>query len=194
MTPFAVLLPAAGASSRMRGGDKLLEDVAGQPCLRVMAARALAVTPMVIVTLPDPDHPRATALDGLPVKRVIVTDAHLGMSRSLVAGAAAVLSGHALMVLPADMPGITADSLAALVQAQDGRAVLRGAAADGRPGHPILFPAWLLPRFALLTGDRGAAPILTQPDVTTRLIALPGDQAVLDLDTPEDWAAFRARS
>lgn len=193
MTPFAVLLPAAGASSRMRGGDKLLEDVAGDPCLRVMAARALAVTPVVIVTLPTADHPRAAVLDGLAVTRVIVADAAQGMSRSLVAGAAAVPPGHALMVLPADMPGITVASLLALAKAQDGHSVLRGATKDGRPGHPILFPPHLLLHFARLTGDRGAAPILTQPDVTIRLITLPGDQAILDLDTPEDWAAFRAR-
>ncbi len=178
----------------MRGADKLLEDVAGQPCLRVMAQRALVVTPVVIVTLPGPDHPRACALDGLAVTRVMVPDADLGMSRSLVAGAAAVPPDHALMVLPADMPGITAASMAAIRTEQDGKAVLRGATADGRPGHPILFPAHLLPRFARLNGDRGAAPILLQPDVTTRLIALPGDQATLDLDTPEDWAAFRART
>lgn len=181
----------------MRGADKLLEDVGGQPCLRALALRALSVTPVVIVTLPAADHPhardRARALDGLAVMRVIVPDAGLGMSRSLVRGAAALPPDHALMILPGDMPGISAASMAALAEAQDGKAILRGATADSRPGHPILFPAYLVPRFARLIGDRGAAPILADPDVTTRLIALPGDQATLDLDTPEDWVSWRIR-
>jgi len=159
----------------------------------VMALRALAVTPVVIVTLPAADHPRAASLDGLAVTRVVVADAAAGMSRSLVAGAAAVPPGHGLMVLPGDMPGLTTASLAAVATAQDGTAVLRGAAVDGRPGPPILFPARLLPRVSRLPGDRGAAPILADADAKTRLITLPGDQAILDLDTPEDWAAFRAR-
>lgn len=193
MTAFAILIPAAGASSRMRGADKLLQDVGGVPCLRVMALRARAVTDVVIVTLPAPDHPRAACLHGLAVTQVFVPDAALGMSRSLVRAAAAVPPGHGAMVLPGDMPALTRDDIAAVAQGWDGRSVMRGATAAGQPGHPILFPAALLPRFAGLTGDKGAAPILADPDVVTRLVALPGDHARLDLDTPEDWAAFRAR-
>ena len=34
MGSVAILIPAAGASSRMRGRDKLLEPVRGQPLLR----------------------------------------------------------------------------------------------------------------------------------------------------------------
>ena len=40
MTEPTILLLAAGRSARMRGRDKLLEDVAGQPLLRLMASRA----------------------------------------------------------------------------------------------------------------------------------------------------------
>ena len=192
MIPATILIPAAGASSRMRGGDKLLEPVDGLPCLRAMADRALAVTPDVIVTLPRADHPRAATLDGLDVVRVIVPDALLGMSRSLVAGAAAVPSGHALMVLPADMPGLQVEDIATIAARSDGQSIIRGADQAGRAGHPILFPPALVPDFASLTGDRGAAPLLSRAHVL--LVPLSGDRATLDLDTPEDWAAFRART
>ena len=60
-----ILLLAAGSASRMRGGDKLLEDVHGAPCLQVMAKRALATGQPVLVTLPSSDHPRAACVTGL---------------------------------------------------------------------------------------------------------------------------------
>ena len=185
MTAFAILIPAAGASSRMRGTDKLLQDVGGAPCLRAMALRARAVSDVVIVTLPGPDHPRAACLQGVAVTQVMVPDADLGMSRSLVRGGAAVPFGHGAMVLPADMPALTRDDIAAVARGWAGHSIRRGATAAGQPGHPILFPAALLPRFAGLTGDKGAAPILTAPDVIIDLVTLPGDHARLDLDTPE---------
>jgi molybdenum cofactor cytidylyltransferase len=42
-----------------------------------------------------------------------------------------------------------------------------------------------------LHGDQGARAVLAQEDVG--LIALPGQNAITDLDTPEAWAAWRSR-
>ena len=100
-----ILILAAGASTRMRGADKLLEDVQGAPCLQVMAKRALATGQPIVVTLPRLDHPRARCLDGLDVIQVTVPDANLGMSRSLQRGIAALpRAADGVMILPADMP------------------------------------------------------------------------------------------
>lgn len=192
-----VLLPAAGASSRMRGGDKLLEDVGGAPCLRVMAARALESAPRVIVTLPEASHPRAEALEGLPVETVIVPDASDGMAASLRAGAAVVSEKSALMVLPPDMPAVEADDIGALwrsFEAAPPGTILRACAEDGTAGHPVIFASRYLPEFAALHGDTGAAAILRRFPTALRLHLLPGTRATLDLDTPEDWARWRHAS
>ncbi len=61
------LLPAAGASSRMRGGDKLLEPVDGLPCLATMAKRAISAGFEVLVSLSSEDHPRAHVVSYLDV-------------------------------------------------------------------------------------------------------------------------------
>ena len=42
MDPVAILIPAAGFGTRMRGADKLLQDVGGLPLIRRQAQRALA--------------------------------------------------------------------------------------------------------------------------------------------------------
>jgi CTP:molybdopterin cytidylyltransferase MocA len=186
-----ILIPAAGSSSRMRGGDKLLEQVGGVPLLRRQAIMAAALAP-VLVTLPPGRPARAAALKGTGLLMRILPDAAEGMAVSLRAGARAA-QGRALMVLPADMPDIDATDLATLIAEAAARpdAILRGTGADGTPGHPVVFPPDLLPELATLQGDEGARAVLRRHAPRIHPVPLPGRHALTDLDTPEDWAAWR---
>ncbi|MBO4169274.1 nucleotidyltransferase family protein [Cereibacter azotoformans] len=191
-----VLLLAAGASRRMRGADKLLEPVGGVPLLRLQAARALEAGLPLVVTLP-PDRPaRVAALDGLDLIRVTVADTASGLSASIRAGLGAVPEGRAVLILLADLPEIEASDLAALaaLHHQAPAAILRATSADGRPGHPILFPADLRADLLALEGDAGARTLLRREAARVRPVALEAARAITDLDTPEDWAAWRART
>jgi CTP:molybdopterin cytidylyltransferase MocA len=193
-----ILILAAGASSRMRGADKLLEPVAGQPMLRHIAAVALGTGCPVTVALPLDQPAREAALDGLDVQRLPVPDAAEGMSRALVRGIAALGETgpeDGLMVLPADMPGFTSAALSRLIGefAADPQRILRGGTTDGLPGHPVIFPRDLWPDLARVTGDEGGRAVIQANKGRVRVIPLPGLMATLDLDTPEDWAAWRAR-
>lgn len=192
----ALILPAAGQSSRMRGRDKLLEDVGGQPCLRAMALRGLAAGLSVIVTLPDENHPRARALAEVPVRRLVVRDAARGMSESLrTAMAALPAATDAAIVLPPDMPDINRDDLTALIAMageSPGALVVQASCADGTPGHPVLFCRALFGEFSTLTGDLGARDIIARHAQSRVLVPLAGQKARTDLDTPEDWAVWRA--
>jgi molybdenum cofactor cytidylyltransferase len=187
-----LLLLAAGSSSRMRGGDKLLEDVGGEPMLARSTRAAIATGFDVIVAL-RPDRPdRERALEGLAVRRVPVLDAAEGMAASLRGAVAAAPQGVAVAVLLADMPEIGAADLRALVaafEAAGGDTVVRAASEDGRPGQPVIFPARLRPDLLALTGDAGGRDILRREEV--HLVPLPGRRALTDLDTPEDFAAWR---
>ena len=87
-----ILIPAAGASRRMGGHDKLLEEVAGEAILRRVARLALAQATRVLVSLPDTGMfalGRRAALAGLGVTILPVSDAHEGLAASLRAGVAA---------------------------------------------------------------------------------------------------------
>ena len=195
MTDVTIIIPAAGASRRMRGRDKLLEHVDGMPLLRVITDRALALTDDVIVTLPELDGARAQTLKALSITQVKVADPQEGMAASLRAAAPHVSgTSKGVMVLPADMPDLTTADLAEVIRAFDKAqcdAIIQGTSADNTPGHPVVFPMDLVSEFAGLSGDTGARPVVQANKHRVRRVALPDNNAITDLDTPEAWDAWR---
>ncbi|NIZ63014.1 nucleotidyltransferase family protein [Sedimentitalea sp. CY04] len=191
MPPLAILLLAAGSSSRMAPRDKLLEHVNGEPLIALLTRRANLTGLPCYVTLPHQSHPRAKWIgEAIPIQ---VPDASEGMAASIRAGVSA-LPDHieAVMILPTDMPEIDCQDLmhmAAQYQNSDGP-ILRASTADGMPGHPVLFPRRYFEALLALKGDSGARSILVNEPV--QLIALPGLHATTDLDTLEAWVKWRA--
>lgn len=196
MICITTVIPAAGASRRMGGRDKLLEPVDGVPLLRSVALRALAVSADVCVTLPALTHPRTTALSGLAVRHLPVPDAVTGMSASLRRAAAAVPEAAAgMMILPADMPDLSLSDLRQIIRAfiaSGTTALVQATSAEGTPGHPVVFPKDLIPAFQTLTGDEGARSILATHCDRLLTVPLPGTNALIDLDTPAAWDQWRA--
>ncbi len=189
-----ILIPAAGASRRMRGGDKLLEPVAGgRPLLAERLATARATGAPVLVALPPETRAPgrwAAIAGGAGVQ--VVTVARGGMGDSIAALARALPeAAQGALILPADMPDIRLGDLKKLLQAFDGKHVFRGASAGGKPGHPVIFPRAMFAGLRALSGDSGARRLLEGAAV--RLVPLPGNHALTDLDTPEDWQAWRQR-
>jgi CTP:molybdopterin cytidylyltransferase MocA len=190
-----LVLLAAGRSKRMRGADKMLEPVptafGDRPLLEVMARRCLRAGPTRVVLGPGQEA-RAALLEGLDVT-VREAPEGAGMAASIVAGVAGL--GTPVLLVLADMPDVTASDLHLVLAlgAKEPRAILRAASADGRPGHPVLFPADLLPELAHLTGDTGARSVLERHANRVHLVPLSGTSALTDLDTPEAWAAWRDR-
>lgn len=188
-----ILIPAAGAALRMRGADKLLEPVDGVPVLARLAGAAILAGARVLVTLPGDGSRRSAerrrALDGLAVE-ILEVAAGEGMAASVRAGA--MVARGPLMVLPADMPEIGAAEIGAVWDAaeREPARIWRGAGGDGTPGHPVVFPPALLAELAALSGDTGGREVIGCHGAG--LVALPGRKATLDLDTPEDWAAWRS--
>lgn len=161
--------------------------------LTCVAQRALQVTPNVAVSLRAEDEGRELALDGLPVACLQITDATEGMSASLRDGArwAMALDMQALMIALPDMPDISAQDMRNLFAAQEREAQrpLRASSAENQPGHPVILPRALFPAMLNLRGDEGAKLLLRNHP--PRLHPLPDQRAVTDLDTPEEWNAWR---
>ncbi|WP_114287540.1 nucleotidyltransferase family protein [Candidatus Halocynthiibacter alkanivorans] len=189
-------LLAAGTSRRMLGADKLMQPVGDTPLLRQQARRCIDNDLPVTVALPPGFAARRQALEGLDLRQITVTADPPGMGDSIAALARDLIARDtraALLLLPADMPEIDLQDIKSIAAefARQPDQPLRATSVNGQPGHPVVFPARMLSGLAALSGDQGAQRLLKQDP--PRLMALPADHAVCDLDTPQDWAAWRAR-
>ncbi len=181
----------------MLGRDKLLERVEGTPLLRRQAGNAMESGCRVVVALPKGDVARQEVLKGLELTMIEVEDAGEGLGATLRAATLHVMElapDRAMMILLPDVPGITASDIKSVIKRFDaagGDTPTRATDASGRPGTPLIVPPRLLPQFAKLKGDEGGRAVLN--DETITFVQLRGDRATRDLDTPEDWRAWRER-
>lgn len=191
-----ILILAAGASSRMRGRDKLAIEIDGVPLLRRQAKMALQVSTDIRIALPPRPHPRYAFVQDLDVNCVEVKDAAEGIGASLRTLFATLASDtrHALILL-ADLPDIDADDLHTLLSAvhsHPNAMIWRCATSSGKAGHPTVVERGIFHYFQVITGDNGGQSILNSADNALHLVPLKDERARRDLDTPEDWAAWLA--
>lgn len=191
---LALILLAAGRSTRAGGAFKLLATRDGVPLVgHVAAALAGSRAGRRIVVL---GHRAAevraavAAIDGDAVF-VEARDHADGLSASLRAGIAALpVEVEAVAICLADMPDVDAALVDRLFAARDpagGRDVAI-ATHEGKRGNPVVLPRRLFPAIAGLSGDVGARPILAgEGDAIVTVEA--GPAAGRDLDTAEALAA-----
>lgn len=181
----------------MGGRDKLLESIDGQPLIRTLAERLGKSADEVICVLRPGDSARIAALEGSGVRITINPHAGDGMGSSIASGIAALGSEvDAAAIVPGDMPEITGESIARLIAAfspEDGRAIIRATTPEGRGGHPVLFGRRFFEALCEIEGDRGARALLEEHLEYVVDVALPGQMAETDLDTPEEWEEWRRR-
>ncbi len=192
----AVLLLAAGASRRMQGRDKLLEDVNGIPMLRHAAQTALnSRADQVFVVVPPKQPARVAALEGLAVTQIEATDHAEGMGGSLRNGMARVMDDFdAVIIGLADMPDLQSAHYNALIDAFDptrSREICRAVDANGTPGQPVLFGRRFFEGLSRLTGDKGARDLIRDMGEYVKRVPTAGLGASLDLDTPAEWQEWQ---
>ncbi len=189
-----ILILAAGASRRMQGQDKLLQVVEGMPLLRRQVLMAQATGHRVCVALPAADHPRMAVIRDLDATVLIVPEAAQGMGVTMRDAVVQLPDCDAIMILLGDLVALTTADLQVVFAARHlhpDAVIWRGATEDGKPGHPVIFDAGLRADFAHLAGDAGADTIVQAHKAATCLVPLPDQRARFDLDTPEQWDAWR---
>jgi molybdenum cofactor cytidylyltransferase len=193
---IAAVVLAAGLSSRM-GHNKLVADIAGKPLVRHAADAALssAARPVIVVTGSEAENVDQ-ALAGLPLTIVRNLDFRKGLSTSLIAGINAVPDDcDGAVVMLGDMPDVTAgiiDRLIAAFEPEEDRAICV-ATRDGKRGNPVLWSREFFPDIRKLEGDVGAKSLIGENADIVCEVEMADDGPLLDIDTPDALAAYRAR-
>lgn len=174
-----IALLAAGSATRF-GGGKLDAPLRGKPlgAWALDRARAAGWPLMVIAGAKTPGFAQDCAILTNP-------DAARGMGTSirLAARAAREAGAQRLLVMLADMPFVSEETLGALADAPRTAAC---AYPDGTMGPPACFTANLYPLLEGLPPDKGAQGVLRQVVDLVRIT--PPPQELADIDTREDLA------
>ena len=181
---LSVLIPAAGASSRLGQPKQLLEH-RGKTLIHnaVELAQSLAPREIIVVTGAASTQVE-TALKQLPVRCVHNPDWSTGMGASIALGAGAIdPESNGLLILLCDQWRIQSADLLKLAdtwQASPGHIVC--AKAKGHLMPPVIFPRVFFDELRQLRKDRGANSLLKNN--SDLLYSVQMDNAYSDLDTP----------
>ncbi|WP_332670844.1 molybdopterin-binding/glycosyltransferase family 2 protein [Aromatoleum sp.] len=188
----AVLVLAAGRSSRMGADNKLLIAVGGVPMvLRAVNSARASLAASVTVVVGHEGDAVAKAVAGSGATVVHNPDFAQGMSASLRHGIAALPEDvDAVLVLLGDMPRITAEHLDRVIAAFDpAQPSIVVPEKDGRRGNPILWPREFFAAMTQLSGDQGARGLIAQHADRVKRVAIDDDAIFVDVDRPCDLAA-----
>ena len=120
---------------------------------------------------------------------VVDNDAYGAGCSSSIAAALAVVDPRCdvLVLMLGDQPGVTADTVGALLAGRGDAELAVCAYEDGR-GHPLAFGRGVFGALANLHGDKGVWRLLDQGGDDVVEVPITGT-VPLDVDTPEDYAA-----
>lgn len=186
----AVVVLAAGKGSRFSGArHKLMQPFGSSTVLGSTLGNALASQlPLVVVTTKALASEAARSIASRDVVVVSDFEAARGMGHSIAAGVAARADAGGWLVLPADMPRVSAATLRTVAAALDNHPVVY-AQHRGRRGHPVGFSAELFSELLSLSGDEGARRLLARYPAVGIEVDDPGIH--LDIDTVADLDAAR---
>lgn len=181
---------AAGRSARFPcAPSKLVASLEGKPVVRhvVEAVAGSRASPRLVVTGHSCEDIRE-ALAGTEVTFLHNEHYETGMASSVRVGLRALPpDADGVVIVLGDMPKITFSLIDSLIQTFSTRrtdAVVP--VFEGRRGNPVLVSRRLFGRIAMLSGDRGARRILSEPGVDTVQLIVSDPAVVCDVDRPED--------
>jgi xanthine dehydrogenase YagT iron-sulfur-binding subunit len=190
---IAIIILAAGASVRM-GTPKQLLKIGSGTLVRRAACAAIdcGCRPVILVLGANAELIRPE-LESLEIILTLNSRWRSGMSSSIGHGLETLLEiapeTEGILLMPADQPNITSQSLGKIIQAQaESHAGLVAARFNQVLGTPAFFSREYFGELMQLEGAGGAKTLLGRH--RGRLLPVDLPEAELDLDTPEDIVAF----
>lgn len=185
---------AAGEGSRFDPSGvryKLAQQFdAGRSIVRAACEHLFMASDEVLVV----DGHRAAELDaslaGLPVRRAVCRDAHLGMGASIRCGVHSSEPSVGWLIALGDMPCVMPSTIKEIAAAlREGAAIARPYF-DGRPGHPVGFSSRLREGLLRLDPENGAAPLIAKYSAQVRRLQVEDPGCIADVDRPGDLGVW----
>jgi CTP:molybdopterin cytidylyltransferase MocA len=190
----AVLL-AAGQSIRF-GGPKLLAETGNGPLLRRQVDELLSapVERLLVVVGAFAREYRACLPPDTRVEVIEHPGWAAGLGSSIAAGFGQLAAGvDGAVITLADQPALRAGLIAEMIGKFEGEPhCVVACRYAGVLGPPALFGREWFPALMALRGEEGARRVLTQAGSRVRTIEWP--EGAFDLDTREDWEAWKGNS
>jgi molybdenum cofactor cytidylyltransferase len=179
------IVPAAGRGERF-GGMKLAAMLRGEPLLGHTLRCLLdgGVEEIILVT-------GGTELSGVTlaadprIRRVSNPDPARGMFSSIQAGIAEA-SGDPILILPGDMPFVSADTVSLVLDAARRTGRIVSPRFEGRRGHPIAVPDRLRAQILAAEPRTTLASILDEHEADRHSIDVTDSGVLRDVDVVAD--------
>ncbi len=195
----AVVVLAAGASKRMIGSNKLLENIQGVPMVERAVQSALLSKADFVAVVTGYDakfiERRLTKYD---VKIVRNADYASGVLNSIRLGLSVLPPDvAAAVVLPADMPAFTEQYIDRLIDLFDPKAERKAVCLPSFKGvrhNPVLWPRELFKVVKIVPEDAHWMPALVEHSDYIAELKLEDDLPLSDINTHGDLSLFLARA
>ena len=195
MTIVSAILLAAGESRRMGELNKLELPVNGVPLLRRTAETLLASNlKEIVVVLGHQAEKVREILEGLPL-HIVENEAYReGQMTSVYKGLLSLSKVcDGVMICLSDQPLLEVDDVNVLIEAfgQRSHGSILVPTFKGQRGNPIVFD--YQHRQGILNGERnlGCKKLIKKNPQQVCSFEMDSKHVVIDLDTPEDYAAFK---
>lgn len=182
---------AAGYSSRM-GEFKPLLPVCGVPALRRSVECLLAAGAETAVVTGHRAGELRPLIAALGVRELYNPDYDAGMFTSVLTGVRhfADRGAEGILLLPCDCAAVETEAVRQLVACAGDRGEYALPTYAGKNGHPLWIPRRYFDEILNYSGSGGLKGARSLHESTLLRLDMPWEGTVLDMDTPEDYAAL----
>lgn len=186
MLSVRCVIPAAGLSRRFGGPNKLLAPFGDASVVATTVRNVVAagVEPLVVTGRDS----QLIAAEVHPVECVHNSNFEEGLGSTIAHGVRSLRGCDGIMIVLADMPGISPDIVRMAVEAFErypaNSIIATRYPVQSHPGHPIIFASCYRAELESLSGDLGARQILAQN--ADRILWVSAPIAIQDIDLPGD--------
>jgi molybdenum cofactor cytidylyltransferase len=191
-TGITAILLAAGNSRRFGAANKLLAQIGGQPLIRRAAEEiALSADVKVVVVTGYDRHSIERALSNLPLQFAHNVYWQTGMGSSIAVGIEALPPKiEGVMIVPGDMPFLTASVIKTLIDAFDKNSrtsIIFPVTAAGEQRNPVLWPRRFFSQLKSLEQAGGKA-LLARQSLDVHAVKFDDEIVFHDVDTQDEMA------